>query len=150
MQPITFERLHNNFDLKLQDKGFIVAVQREWVVKGENRMSYTTALKLAECCREYHWTKDICSKSEVVLDSTVRNLSAEFRAPIFIGDEVSIIYSVPHIGTRSYILQVEIKKSDNFESAVIISLTNVFLDSDGESVEFSQVVRFSLSTLVPH
>jgi acyl-CoA thioesterase FadM len=147
MLPITLEKLLNSSEIQFSDTGFVVTLQPEWVVAKENRLSYITALKLAECCREYHWTKDLLSESSLFLDSTIRNLTAEFKAPLFIGDKVHVSYFVSHIGIKSYTLQIELERIDELTPASIFTLINVFLDSYGKSIDIAPTTRSYLNKL---
>ncbi len=144
MLPITLEKLLEYPEIKKLANGLLVIIHSEWVVSGERRMSYTTALKLVECCREYHWIKDVVSKSDTQADSTVRNLSGEFKAPILIGDKVSILYYISNIGNKSYTLKVDLAKRQTYLPQASFSLVNVFLDANGNSTNIPQFARLSL------
>ncbi len=145
MIPITLDRLFAEPGVKAMQDGLSITIQEKWVVFGEKRLSYSTAVKLVECCREYHWNKDILSIETDYLDSTVRSFTADFNSPIFIGDNIYVSYYVFNVGFKSYKLQVDLIKDGANNPSASFYLVSVFLDSSGKPCMIPQAAKTVLN-----
>jgi acyl-CoA thioesterase FadM len=113
--------------------GLLIRVQPTWAIAGEKRLSYTTILRLIECCREHHWNEDIATRQDGgSLDSIARNLDADFRKPVAVPSTIGICYRVSAVGRKSYTLTFEVLSTDGTVTAEA-SLVSVFFDSTTQS-----------------
>lgn len=87
-----------------KEDGITVFIPSSWVIEGEERVSYTTIIRLIECCREYHWIKDIQSLDRN-LDSICGTINAKFVKTIEINSTVNITYLVKSVLEKKYILE---------------------------------------------
>src|SRR5438067_7182998 len=105
MDPTSLSSLLDETGVTFTSNGLIVVIQHSWILAGENRLSYTTLLRLIECCREHHWNTDIMPEAkDRSIDSITRSISGSFIRPIIVGDTISITYRVVEIRRRAYIL----------------------------------------------
>jgi acyl-CoA thioesterase FadM len=118
--------------LKLETKviekkdGISVFIPSYWVVSGEDRVSYTTIIRLVECCREYHWEKDvICHNS--ILDSICGSLSSRFIKAIEVNSTIHIKYSIKDVKKNRYLLEFIITNENN-DICCSIEITSFFYD----------------------
>lgn len=91
------------------DDGLQLVAEAQWIVNNETKLSYTTIVRLVECCREHHWQKDIkplLTNSQI--DSTCRFLKSDFTHPIEVNQMINIVYNVTAIRDHSYCLQFTI------------------------------------------
>ena len=94
--------------------GIAMAVPREWIVENESRVSYTGIVRLAECCREYHWQKDILPLvADGAVDSIARSVTANFSKPIEVGSELVVRYSVCESRRTGYKLRMDLLERGN-------------------------------------
>jgi len=72
--------------LRLSD-GLRLVSEAAWVVSGETKLSYTTLIRLVECCREHHWEKDIRPQlnDNNNIDATCKDVQARFIQPVKVG-----------------------------------------------------------------
>jgi len=121
--------LKENPEILLLDDGMRLRANPAWVVPNETKLSYTTIIRLIECCREYHWKKDIEPQIiDIQLDSTCRFVKCDFFHPINVNEAVDIIYYVNEIRTRSYLLHFLVEDSNRTVTFAEIELILVFWD----------------------
>lgn len=124
MQPTTLENFVAEHKISLLPNGLRFEVDRRWIVPGEDRVSYTTLVRLAECCREHHWKKDVTSLAPN-LDSILCTLKCRFIMPISPGVVLSICYHVSKVWDDRYLLALDI---DSNVRHAKIDMTCVFYD----------------------
>lgn len=136
MEPTTLEILADSNKISFFPTSMLVTCSPKWVVSGENRISYTTIIRLVECCREYHWKKDILVFSEQQnLDSITASIQGEFIHPIPVGCDILIGYRITDFSKRKYKLCVELSDSSGEKVFARIFLILVFYDPDkGQSI----------------
>lgn len=103
MNAITLDYLFSQTRVKEFDDGLLIYVPQSWIVVGEDRLSYSTIIRLVECCREYHWKKDITIKYPL-LDSICGQINANFFKPISAEQFVKIKYSISFVSDKKYML----------------------------------------------
>lgn len=109
--------------------GLIVVVPQSWIAHDEDRVSHTTLVRLAECCREHHWNLDVQPYADAgTVDSTIRSLSASFIRPVKVGTRISINYKVTHVGERSYVLRFEVRDMSTRKIGAEFEFVSVFFD----------------------
>ena len=137
MDLTTLEELLKQTEVVPFGNGIRIFVKNSWVVSDEDRLSYTTIIRLVECCREYHWecdVKPILHKENLKLDSITRAFGGDFYIPIPVDTNIEIHYRIEAIREKSYKLIFEVKDESQrvFSSVWIIC---VFYDPDlGKSI----------------
>ena len=112
MDTTTFAALTQETEVVKKDNGISVFAPSCWVVDGEDRLSYTTIIRLVECCREYHWNKDAKNQNSN-LDSICGSLSSKFIKSIKPNSTIDIDYVVK--GSKGKKYQMEFTVRDEFE-----------------------------------
>lgn len=110
------------------DNGIIIHVQKSMIIRGENRLSYSTIFRLIECCREYHWIKDIkpfINRNKI--DSICKSIKGEFKAPIIPQTDIYIFYKVSEIRSKGYLINFWIKDVISERLLAKIWMVNVFV-----------------------
>lgn len=130
METTTFARLMQTGCVIGDQNGLTITIPSSWIIKGENRLSYTTLVRLIECCREYHWQTDILpnTKNNVSLDSICKSLYGEFINPILVGSVISITYLVIDIRRKGYSLRFEVRNTKTQTLCAKFDLVSVFYD----------------------
>lgn len=130
MDITSLDRLQEVSDVSLLPNGLSVTANPSWVVAGENRLSYTTLIRLIECCREHHWKSDIIPFVEKTLsvDSVVKSLTADFARPIKAGTRILIIYRVMEVYEKAYLIQFEVCDPTELVMCARFQLVSVFFD----------------------
>lgn len=117
LQPATLRALLDNGSVWPIPRGLGGKARREWIVAGEDRLSYTTMVRLVECCREHHWDVDITPQVAAVagsanagerLDSITKSLRCEFLRPVVLNSVFSITYGIAEMRIHSYRLTFEL------------------------------------------
>lgn len=131
MDPITLEQLISTEVVEMLPDGLRVAIASSWIVPGEDRLSYTSAIRLAECCREHHWRTDF-ARLAPRLDSIVSRCIAAFRKPMLVDSHLEVRYAVTRVGRRSYDCTVAFLGLDEdvAERRGDVVLTSVFYDPE--------------------
>ncbi len=127
--------------------GMRVLTRNDWTVPGEQQLSWTSLVRLIECCRELQWQRDVASGGAI--ESTTRAFEAAFAAPILAGAEVEIRYEVETIGQQSYGLRFRIE----CEGAVSVTarMVLVFLDpSRQQAIRIPDAIRGALADAANH
>ena len=101
MEPTTLGKLLAEVPVTCEPGVLSLEIPASWIVPGENRLSYTTIIRLIECCREYHWRNDVTS-GRGALDSIVLRCEASFRRVIPSGARVRIAYRVRRVMHKAY------------------------------------------------
>lgn len=104
MDITSYEAILSETTVNPQKNGLDIYVPQAWVVEGEERISYTTLIRLIECCREYHWKKDIYYKYGCI-DSICGQINANFIRPIYPNKVISIKYNLRCVMTKKYIIE---------------------------------------------
>ena len=99
--------LLENGNVELLNNGLTFEIKKNWIIKGENRLSYISIMKLIEYCREYHWEKDFLSIDKT-LDSITKEIHTYFNKPLFCGNTATIQYKIVFIDTYSYVIDFHI------------------------------------------
>jgi len=125
----TLKSLLQGSDTILGLRRLVVTVQRQWAVDGENRLSYTTLIRLVECCREYHWDVDVAPHAgRLSLDSTIKTLVAEFDQPVPLDRSIVVEYYVVGVRYKSYSMSFVIRDAETGLQYGKVDTVNVFLD----------------------
>ena len=110
-------------------QGLEIEILPTWIVDGEDRASYTTLIRLVECCREFHWRSDISPlQTADPLDCTCVQMCARFKSPVSVYEHVAIVYTVTSVGRRSYDLRFQIMNAEDQLEHATVDQTLVFLD----------------------
>jgi acyl-CoA thioesterase FadM len=126
--------LHEEGTALLPD-GLQVTALSSWIVPGEDRLSYTTLVRLIECCREHHWEQDIFPLAGgQPIDSITKSLAVSFARPIVVGTIVSIGYRVLEAHGKSYTLEFEIRERQSETLCAECTLVCVFYDPQHQCV----------------
>ena len=134
MDLTSLDLLNQETNVAMESDCLIVMVPWEWVVAGEDRLSYITVLRLVECCREYHWRTDVTPFCEEQLDSILVSCEARFRKPIRPGSQVAVRYRIVAAGTKSYDLDFCVSPRNSSSEHASVRMRCVFLDPvKGES-----------------
>jgi acyl-CoA thioesterase FadM len=129
MDTTSLSQLLEEGGVTLEKDGLTLRVRAQWIVKNEDRLSYTSLVRLVECCREHHWQIDMQSKvSGTQLDSICRTLSGEFIKPIMAGELISIVYKVAGVRSRGYSLKFLVKSIKEQMLCAEFELGLVFYD----------------------
>jgi len=107
MDTTTYKKLCSETQVNEYDDGIEIFLQDSWIVDGEHRISYTTIIRLIECCREYHWLKDTkgCEES---IDSICAHIDIKFRRPLSGNARAVIKYKVIRVFDRKYIVDFRV------------------------------------------
>jgi acyl-CoA thioesterase FadM len=118
------------------DDGLRVVIEPAWIVSGESKLSYTTLLRLVECCREHHWQKDIrCRLNGHSIDTTCKTIHSRFIKSIEASQSIDIVYSVEDVRTHSYRMRLLVLDSPRLIQYAEIELVLVFvLPDEGDVV----------------
>lgn len=129
MEPTTLDGLLATPGATVFPEGIRVVVSDSWIVSGEDRLSYASVIRLAECCREHHWKQDLASLA-AKLDSVVGRCDASFMKPVIAGSRIELCYAVTRVGERSYECTITIGPVGRYGAIpqARIVLTNVFYD----------------------
>mgnify|MGYP001574893049 CR=1 FL=1 len=114
--------------MALTADGLEITVPGSWIIEGEDRLSYTTILRIVECCREHHWRRDVTAICDTPLDSILVTCEAVFHQPILAGSRVAVKYRVAAVGTKSYDLQFFVSSPGSAEDWATVRMRCVFLD----------------------
>jgi len=109
--------------------GLKVTVYPSWIVEGEDRLSYTTLVRLIECCREHHWQTDVLPQVQgVQLDSICKSIAATFTKPVLVGRVISITYEVTAVREKGYSLRFSVYDAVEQTLCAEVDLVLVFYD----------------------
>lgn len=122
MDLTTFDNLKRTTFVNEKKNGINVFIPSSWVVDGENRVSYTTIIRVVECCREYHWNKDMKNKN---IDSICGSINAKFIKPIEVNVTIYISYSIKDISDNKYKLLFNVT-DENGETYCFIEMISFF------------------------
>lgn len=128
MEPTSIKALESSTRITYLNDGFEVQISANWIIQGEDRLSYATVIRLIECCREHHWNTDVVVVCGNKSDSICRAISGEFLNPIFVGQTVRVRYRLVKIGNTSYTLRFFIESPNKQTRFAIIDIVSVFYD----------------------
>lgn len=129
MEPTSLNRLIQEGGIELTPEGLIVNVKSFWIIEGEDRLSYTTLIRLIECCREHHWNVEILPwMRDDSIDSITKTITGEFLSVIPSGSVIWIEYKVIHVGQRSYTLRFQVRDKNDKRLYASFDLVQVFYD----------------------
>lgn len=130
MDVTSYEELINETEVRrIGDNGLSIFCPSKWVISSENRLSYTTIIRLVECCREFHWYRDIVNIGNV--DSICKNINAQFFAPIIADAIVVIKFKLRYIFANKYSLDFFVYDQQN-QLCCMVSMECYFLDFAGK------------------
>lgn len=134
MDTTTYMGLKNETTVIENENGIVIFIPSAWIISGESRVSYTTIIRLVECCREYHWMKDVKCKDSS-LDSICGETTARFIKTIRADSTITIKYSIKDILKKRY--KVEFVVLDNSGNiCCIVEMVSFFYDPEKmQSVE---------------
>ena len=124
MDTTTYSALKKETAVIERENGIVVFIPSAWVIGGEDRVSYTTIIRLVECCREYHWAKDIKSQNEI-FDSICGNISFRFTKSIGLNSTININYSVKEAAGKKYTVEF-IVMDENGETCCLAEIVSFF------------------------
>jgi acyl-CoA thioesterase FadM len=125
----SFKKLAEEEKVILHSDGIVVTARREWIIEGEDRLSYTTLIRLIECCREYHWQKDILPlTSDKSVDSICKILTCNFANPISVGSLIFVKYQIISVRRRSYTIRFKVYDTKNDMLCANCDMVCVFYD----------------------
>lgn len=146
--PTTLESLLSDGPVDLLDDGLRLQVKREWIIPTEDRLSYATILRLVECCRELHWTRDVATVCPTA-DAILTKVAARFHQPVLVQSLIQIHYAVTRIRPCSYDLEFRVILSGSAVLCATVEMRNAFYDSDkGRSVRAPNNVLTTLQSLL--
>jgi len=129
MEPTSLAKLMKEEGVSYLPNGLSVRIHHSWIVEGEDRLSYTTLIRLIECCREHHWQTDILPRIQgVPLDSICKSIKANLMKPIIVGSVISIIYRVSEVRQKGYLLKFSVWNSIDQTLCAEFDLVSVFYD----------------------
>lgn len=130
MDPTSLNRLIEESGVDRTPEGLIVTARPSWIVEGEDRLSYTTLIRLIECCREHHWNVDILPwAGDTPVDSVTRAISGEFISTISSGSVIQITYRVIKVSQKSYSLRFEVRDKVDLRLCATLEVVSVFYDA---------------------
>ncbi len=136
MDTTSLSQLRAETAVTILPDGLVVVAAPSWVIPGEDRLSYTTIIRLVECCREHHWNQDVLSYAgNHNIDSITKSVTCEFTKPIDVGASISIVYRIMDIRTRGYSLQFTISYAHSGEIAALVDMVCVFFDPSRREVQ---------------
>jgi acyl-CoA thioesterase FadM len=129
MDTTTLKSLLKSGNVTCSPEGLRVTVNPKWIVEGEDRLSYTTLIRLVECCRELHWNSDILIHTKgTMIDSVTKLIRGDFLHPILPGNIVSITYHVTAVRQKSYELRFDVQNVANGTLCATFNIVSVFYD----------------------
>ena len=129
MEPTSLSNLLEEDGVTCSHNGLIVTVHPSWIVEGEDRLSYTSLVRLVECCRECHWMTDILPRAtDTPLDSITKTIAGSFMKPIPIGAEICIAYCVTDVRRKGYSLRFLICDEQEQTVHAEVELVSIFFD----------------------
>lgn len=142
MDITTIDLLEQETAVLKKTYGISVKISNDWIVPDEDRLSYTTFIRLVECCREYHWRKDVLSILQQI-DSINVHVTADFFRPIYIGKMLEIQYIITKIGNKSYTIRFNAYVEK--ELCAVVEMVSVFYDANKRvAIPIPEIVRTQL------
>lgn len=130
MEITTLNSLVAGGSVSFLANGLKIITEADWVVSGENRLSYTTLIRLIECCREYHWNKDIRTKSQDdFVDSITKSLSIAFYRALIVGTTIAIRYEIVNVRDKGYEAKFSIFNTQG-ELCAECNMVSIFFDPE--------------------
>lgn len=133
LKPISYNQFLQKSKAEQLARGFRFVVMREWIIDGEDRLSYTTLTRIVEFCREYHWKNDI-SQQWGNLDTIIKAFSAEFFKPILVNQVVEIEYRVKEVRRKGYSMIFQLTDANHGIMFAEYSIVSVFFDNITHSI----------------
>lgn len=118
MDITSLEVLLSQTEILFRENGIEVKIPQSWIIEGEDRISYTTLLRLIECCREYHWKKDILPLNYSV-DSICGQINASFSKPLAAEQMILITYKIRCVFEKKYLIDFYIYDSNGYLSGYV-------------------------------
>lgn len=129
LTPTSLDALTSAGVVDVTDAGLTFSVRAEWIVQGEDRLSYATIIRLAECCRELHWRVDTQQDGNTNVDSICSRLNCVFRRPLIIGMTFVASYQIRLVRGKSYVFLVRFTDVSSGRIHAEVSMECVFYDS---------------------
>lgn len=134
MEPTSLKNLIGEGGVTADVGRLLITVKPSWIVEGESRVSYTTLIRLVECCREHHWNTDILPRDQTAhLDSITKSISGDFICPIPMNASISIDYRVNGVRAKGYSLAFTIHNLSQKTLCAQVNLICVFYDAISNS-----------------
>lgn len=130
LKPIVLSDLLKEHNVSIYSDGIKFTANLNWVVDGEDRLSYTTLTRLVECCREYHWNKDVETINKSAdLDSITKSVSANYFHPVYLNVPILISYQVIEVRSKGYCVKFIIANEDGSIIYAEYSLILIFFSN---------------------
>lgn len=115
MRPVLLNEVLQQGVACLTDGGIKVEILQEWVVDGEDRLSYVGIIRLVEFCRENHWERDIVSKLNGInkLDTITKNIKCDFFKPVLVNSVVTLKCAIIEVFRKGYKIAIHISDQEN-------------------------------------
>lgn len=115
--------------VRIKSRCMSLVIQRDWIIPTEDRLAYTTLLRLCEALRDLHWKKDVIPNAKgLEIDSVVVALTSEFSRPVRIGDKIRLTYIIREVRRTSYSVTMLARHHGAKSPSATCSLTSVFID----------------------
>jgi acyl-CoA thioesterase FadM len=129
MDLTTLKDLVKSGDVVYGAEGLRITINPKWIIEGEDRLSYTTLIRLIECCREFHWNSDVLIHTKgLLIDSITKLIKGDFLHPILTGTIMSITYHVIAVRHKSYELRFEVRNTADNTLCAVFNMVSVFYD----------------------
>lgn len=129
MEITSLSNLLKEDDVVCKPSGILLTVDSSWIIDGEDRLSYTTLIRLVECCREYHWQTDILPEcAGFKLDSICKSLTANFIKPIQVGTRIFIKYYITTIRRKGYSINFKVYNATEQFIYAEVDIISIFYD----------------------
>ena len=149
MDPTSLMYLKDTGCVISDANGLTVTINPSWIIAGEDRLSYTTLIRIIECCREHHWNLDILAYAgDTPVDSILKTINANFINAILANSQIKITYKVTDVRSRGYSMRFNVFDAESQTLCAEIDIVSVFYDPvEHKSVAPPDTVRNSLSNL---
>lgn len=150
MEETTFRQLLGKENIVRKEHGFGLKASPDWIVRGEDHLSYTTIIRLAECCREYCWSRLLLDSAyPPAPDVICKSVEADFRRPILAGTEIDLSCVVFNFSDKSFRLSVLFIDAGTGAFYAKVTLLLVFYDPEKKkSIPAPQGFYEKLSRLI--
>jgi len=129
MEVTTLARLIDEGCVSCAADALTITITPSFIVAGEDRLSYTSLIRLIEGCREYHWQADIAPLIKTTsLDTICRSLTAQFVKVILVGTTVRIEWKITEVRNRAYTVRFDVRDARASYLCAQCDLVSVFYD----------------------
>ena len=129
METTSLDALMREDGVSVVPGGLCLVVLPAWIVAGEERLSYTTFVRLVECCREHHWRTDVLPHAGVAsIDSITKSFTCRFLAPMLAYAAISISWRVMDVRAKGYTLHFQARDVASETTCAECDMVSVFYD----------------------